>query len=42
LPITFVAIQLIIFELTCVLYTTEYEFIVVNGQTKTSAFHKVV
>jgi len=23
-------------------YTTQYEFIVVNGQTTTSGFHKVV
>jgi len=36
----FVAIQLIISEPTHVL--TQYEFIVVNGQTTTSAFHKVV
>jgi len=29
-------------ELTHVLPTTQYEFIVVNGQTTTSTFHRVV
>jgi len=35
----FVAFQVIICEPT---RTLQYEFIVVNGQTTTSAFHKVV
>jgi len=40
LPIVFIAIELIISEPTHALGL--YEFIVVNGQTTTNAFHNVM
>jgi len=42
MPILFVVFQLIISEPTRALSSRPYEFIVVNGQATTSAFHKVV
>jgi len=42
LPVVSVAIQLTISEPMRVTRTIQYEFIVVNSQTTTSAFHKVV
>jgi len=33
---------MIIWANACATYSTQYEFIAVNGQTSASAFHKVV